>query len=238
MKALQKWRRDFLYIWSTEKIGGLERLVALWLVVTRLVSVSWWLRTPFGDPASGAPRSQRDMVVDTYVVGFLLLLAYLLFRQKPVNLLAVCLGAYAIFELYMTLFRILLLGKHSGMNAPTASFERSLILLSVNAFEVVLGFGLFYAYILCIAGREALLQSALVFGTVGYPPASRVALIVVTQVFLDVILIVFFIGTFAGQVGLFRRGGSDPDDNLLPLTKTRGTGQDATEPRRVESEEL
>lgn len=211
LEALKKWRRDLGYVWSTDKIGGLERLIAVWLVITRLLSLSWWLRTPFGDPSAGAPRSGRDMVVDLYVVGVFVLLVCLL-RQQPVSLFAVVVGAYVVFELFMSLFRILLLGKHAGVNAPTASFERSLLLLYINAFEVVVAFAIFYAYVLCIPGKAALLQSALVFGTVGFPQASAVAYIVVTQIFLDIILIVFFIGTFAGQVGLFSRGGNHKAD--------------------------
>lgn len=205
-KALQKWKRDLVYIWSTDRIGGLERLLAVWLVFTRLLSLSWWLRSPFGDPSSGGTRSHRDIVVETYVICVLGLLIQLL--RQPVNSFAVAVGAYMVFELYMGLFRILLLGKHPGVNAPTGSFERSLVLLYINAVEVVIAFALFYAYVMRISSKEALLQSALVFGTVGYPQASSVAYIVVTQIFLEVILVVFFIGTFAGQVGLFSRVGT------------------------------
>ena len=226
LKALKKWKRDLGYVWATDKIGGLERVIAVGLVVTRLLSLSWWLRTPFGDPSAGEPRSGRDLVVDTYVVGVLVLLICLL-RQQPVSLFAVVVGVYVVFELFMSLFRILLLGKHAGVNAPTASFERSLLLLYINAFEVVVAFAIFYAYALCLSGKTALLQSALVFGTVGFPQASTVAYIVVTQIFLDIILVVFFIGTFAGQVGLFSRAGNaEATSEGAPRT----VGADRTEP--------
>lgn len=216
--ALAKWKHDLTHVRTGDCVSGAERVIAVLLVCTRLVSLSWWFRTQVHDPTTDSSRTARDTFVDAYV--FTSLAVMLLALRYAEQTAAVIVAAYIVFELYAGLFRILFLGKHPGINAPTPSFERSLLLLACNACQVVVAFAVFYAHVVPLAARDALLSATLVFGTIGYPPSGNASALVITQVALDFILVVFFVGTFASQAGLFRRSDRSLAERTPCATET------------------
>jgi hypothetical protein len=71
---------------------------------------------------------------------------------------------------------------------------------------VKLIFAIFYKHALGLPVIDSIFQATLVLGTAGYPDVCGVAqLIVVLQIFLDLIIVLLLLSAFAGEVGLFNR---------------------------------
>lgn len=207
--------------WRSRRVHGLELFFDTGLLVLRIVSISYWLRSFL--PPPGGPGTRRDNAVDLYCVSQLVVLLGLLWASFPTVVDSIITG-YILFEIYLNLFNIVFIGKLGTDEAPPASIERSILLLFLNGLQVTLGFGIVYRDWLHLSPLEGFFNSVLVMGTIGFPNAASgwYQLFVVGQVFLDLALVVFFFSTFAGEATRLRsaregrstssNGGAEPTD--------------------------
>ena len=191
---------------SPRRVHGIELCFDSLLLLLRWFSLSYWLRRSLPDPA-GQNRSIRDNAVDAYcVIQFFVLLAVLLLGSAlPVGIATIT-SSYILFEVYLNLFNIVFIGKFADINAPPASIERSLLLIILNAIEVVQVFAVLYRSCLHLETQEAFLKATLVLGTIGAPDTNTpVAVALVSfQVLLDFVLVVLFLAAFSGQLNMFK----------------------------------
>jgi hypothetical protein len=182
-------------------VHGIELLFDSFLLFLRLFSISYRLTAFCSDPTT------RSDMVDIYCVLQLVALLVCVFLPVP-NSVGCFIAAYVLFEIYLNLFNIVFIGKFSKINAPPVSVERSLLLLLLNAFDVVLAFTLFYRHWMRLSTGCAFYGACLVLGTIGTPPLPDTGEgrpLIILQIFLDLLLIVLFLSSFAGQIGLFQR---------------------------------
>ena len=194
---------DFMQFRNRTDIYGIERLFISTLLLLRILSVSYWLRSCLPDPRRER-RELRDNTIDAYcVIQTVVLIALLGYPGKP----GVSIAAYIVFEVFLTLANIIFVGKFEDLQAPPASIERSIILLFLNVIHTLLAFSVFYRYALGTSAESAIFYASLVLGTVGYPSQLQGTsqLIVSCQIILDFILIIVMLSSFVGQIGLFRR---------------------------------
>jgi|SRR6266446_6931272 len=200
---------------TAKKVHGIEWFFVAALLFSRLFSVAYWFRKHKLPSAHGADRTRRDNFIDCYCLlqTFVLIAASLSFASNSIflSLISTVLAAYILFEILLTLLNIVFVGKFPELQAPPASIERSIILLFLNLVQIVMIFGIFYAYFLRLPIGRALLEATLVLGTIGYPKCSGSAqLIIGIQIFSDLIIILLLVSVFASQVGLFRRHDTAP----------------------------
>lgn len=200
-------RKDIQQLWRKRSVHGLELIFDTILLALRYLSISYWLRTFL--PAPEDPRhTVRDNAIDAYCV--LQLLALLVLLANPFGaILNSVIAGYILFEIYLNLLNIVFIGKFRDINAPPASVERGILLLSLNVLEVVLVFGVAYRDWLGLSTVDGIFKAVLVLGTIGYPEApGNFVLLVALQVFLDLLLLVLIVSSFVGQISLFARGKS------------------------------
>jgi hypothetical protein len=195
---------------TAEKVHGIEWVFVAALLFFRVFSVSYWLRKHKLPSAHGADRTRRDNFIDgcCLVQTFVLMAASLSFALNSIFLRSVStfLAGYTLLEIILTLLNIVFVGKFPELQAPPASIERSIILLFLNLVQIVLIFGIFYAYFLSLPICRALFEATLVLGTVGYPTSRGPAqFIIVIQIFSDLMIILLLLSVFASRIGLFRR---------------------------------
>jgi hypothetical protein len=183
-------------------VGGLELWFDTVLLVLRIFSLAYWLRYPFERRNETA---RRNCLVDGYcVVEFIVLVTLLVGPLYPFVSSFLC--WYFLFEIYLSLFNIVFLGKFAGINYKPPSIERDILLMFLNVLQVVVAFAVLYRTWLGLPKIEALSAAVNVLGTVGLPPViGNLALLVDLQILLDVILLVIFLASFAGQVRVFQR---------------------------------
>jgi hypothetical protein len=214
------WRPD-------REVHGLELLCDTVLLALRRLSISYWLRCFL--PGPDDPRhTTRDNAIDGYCVFQLLALLILIpgcFGPVVDSVVA----GYILFEIYLNLFNIVFIGKIRVINSPPVSIERSLLLLFLNVFEVVLAFGILYRDWLKLSTVDGFFKAVLVLGTIGYPQASGWWVVLIAlQVLLDFVLVVLVFSSFAGQVGLFRSASPPPataSPSNEPLQRRGSTGR-------------
>jgi hypothetical protein len=205
--ALRGWSENLSNVWRYPDIRGIERVVDALLVILRLVSVGYGLRALLANPQACRSRPRRDLAIELYVV---LQFVVLTLMTSPLGVtlptgLAFGVAAYVLFELFLSLFNIVFLGKIADVNTPPASVERSLLLLLFNAVQLPLAFAIFYRFFSGGRVDGPVVQAFLVLGTVGYPTDPSVGLIVAAQIFLDLVFLVLFLSAFAGRARLFDR---------------------------------
>jgi hypothetical protein len=194
---------DIKSFWKVEDIHGIEFVFDPILLGLRFLSISYWLRIKLARP--GSPNLHwRNNIIDIYCIIQLTLLLLLLVYPLGIIINSL-IGGYILFEIYLNLFNIVFIGKIRTINAPPSSIERSILLLILNIIDVVLAFSVFYQDWLDLSRLDAVFQAVLVFGTIGYPSScsGNYTFIVPLQIFLDLILIVLFISSFIGRIGLF-----------------------------------
>jgi hypothetical protein len=194
---------DFRNFQTVTGIHGIERLFVSTLLLFRMLSVSYWLRSWLPSPR-GERRRLRNNTIDAYcLIQAIVLIALLVNPGK----LGVSIAVYILFEVFLTLANIIFVGKFKDLQAPPASIERTIILLFLNVIHTVLAFSLFYRYALGVSVPSAIFYASLVLGTVGYPSdlQGTAQLIVSCQIILDLILIIVMLSSFVSQIGLFRR---------------------------------
>jgi hypothetical protein len=202
--------KDFNNLRSDGSLLDLERLFLLFILFLRVVSVSYWLRG-FLPSARDARRPVRDRAVDIYcVVQTAILLALL--AMSPYRLWVVWIASYILFEIILVLANIIFVGKFRKLQARPASIERSILLLLLNLVQAVIVFAIYYRHASKLTVCDAFFQSCLVLGTVGYPEglSGPARLLVSLQIFVNLAVTLLLLGSFAGQIGLFRsQDGAD-----------------------------
>jgi hypothetical protein len=184
-----------------EEVYGLEFVFDSLLVFCRCFSLSYWIRDPFERPLRA---KQRTWIIDFYCCAQLATLLGLL-AWSNIRGLNTALSTYILFEIYLSLFNIVFIGKFSAINYAPTSIERVILLMFLNVLQVVAAFAVLYRSWSTPGSStsEALSQAVRVLGTVEAPAHPR--LLVDLQILLDLLLLVIFLASFAGQVGLFRR---------------------------------
>lgn len=196
-------------LWRDSGVRGLERLFDTLLLLLRFLSLSFFLKRFLPDP-DDARRAVRSSVIDAYCVLQLVALVILLSASLgPV--VETVIAAYILFEIYLTLLNMIFIGTIRAIIVPPASIERTILLLFMNVLQVVLAFAIFYQHWLGLSAVDAFFNAVLVLGTIGYPTAAAGwrCLLVSLQVLLDLVLVVVILGSFVGQMTLFR-GNSEP----------------------------
>jgi hypothetical protein len=205
------WHRMMKYIKSfmrEKEIHGIEFAFNFALMILRLSSASYWLRSCLPSP-KGSDHKLRDNAVDIYCI-FQFFVLLILFLNRFSTIFNIIIVIYILFEIYLNLFNIVFIGKIKKINAPPSSVERSILLLMLNVIDVVLAFSILYRDWLDLSKQEAIFQSVLVLGTVGHPSSQSTEiymLLVMLQIFLNILLVLLFLSSFIGQIGLFRKSG-------------------------------
>lgn len=209
--------KDLSELRNQRGITGVERLFVFSILFLRVFSLSYWIRTFLPD-TQGSKRRIRDTFIEGYCLAQAGLLVILLLA--PSHAASLFVTSYVLFELFLVLANTIFVGKFPTMQAPPASIERSILLLLLNIVEVVMIFAIFYRSALGLEILEALVQSSLVLGTVGYPEhlGGKARLLVPFQIFLDLTLSLLLLSSFVGQLGLFR------SRTLTDLPKESDTG--------------
>jgi len=194
---------------KADDVVGLEKVFCMLLVFLRIASLTYWFLSFIPDPAivGAQHRHTRDRFIEFWVLVELLILVFL--SRVPDSCLGIAwrIAAYILFTLFLSLFNIVFIAKIPEVNAPRASTERSLLLLGVNALQVVLSFAIFYRQSLDLDRDSALVSAILVLGTVGYPKGD--GYLVALQVLLDLTLIALFISYLVGNLAAARRGNGE-----------------------------
>ena len=208
-------------LWRDPRAKGLERLFDTGLLLLRLLSISYHLKRFLKGPR----QHLRSGVIDSYCVFELVVLVVLLAADYGPTAERV-ISAYVLFEIYLNLFNIIFIGKFPAINAPPASIERSILLLFLNVLQVALAFAVFYEHAFRLAAVDAFFNAVLVLGTIGYPTEATgwCGLLVSLQIFMDLVLLVLLLSSFAGQVGLFRRDDAPQSDVERTAAATGSAG--------------
>jgi hypothetical protein len=190
-------------------VYGLEYATDCLLLLCRRVSISYWIRRPSERPPLNL--KWRSRIIDWYCCGEFAVLCCLLVWSRSWSL-STALSVYILFEIYLSLFNIVFIGKFPSINYTPASIERVILLMFLNVLQVLLAFAVLYhtwspSY---LSGHEALSQAVRILGTIAAPEQPR--LIVDLQILLDLLLLVIFLASFAGQISLFRKpSGSEKE---------------------------
>jgi hypothetical protein len=201
-----KMKSDIAVLHEKRPVEGLEFYFDSLLLRLRLYSPSYLLNYS---------RPKSKLLVDLIcLVQFLVLLVVVFLSATS---LTFAIAVFILYEIYLCLLNIVFIGKIREINAPPASIERSILLSLLNVLEVILAFGIFYKYWLELNTSDALYGAILVLGTIGTPldfdlMPWKGRLLVGAQVFMNLFLIVLILGSFIGQVGLFR----DPRPPISP----------------------
>ena len=112
-------------------LHGLELLFDTLLLMLRTLSLSYWLRVPF---ERRNDTTRRNNIVDGYCLAELIGLSWLLLCSRhPASDKIVC--AYILFEIYLSLFNIVFLGKFPNINNRPPSIERDILLMFLNVLH-------------------------------------------------------------------------------------------------------
>lgn len=188
-------------LWQDQSVRGLERYFDACLLVLREVALSYRIRWYF---EKRHQTVRRNNFIDLWCLVELFALGGLFaFSKHAVLNTIVC--TYILFEIFLSLFNILFIGKFTAINDPTPSIERNVLLMFINVLHLVAAFATLYRSWLGTSKLQALSYAIRVLGTVETPHAAgRLVLIVDLQILLDMLLLVIFLATFAGQVTVFR----------------------------------
>jgi len=208
---LQEFRRTLHRIWHTKEITGAERLIAWTSYFTRIFSIPFWLLIPFEVESEDA-NTERHPRIEAYLTCELLALIAVLLVATKCPVISVAVAIYFLWQIYLALLEIVFVSKLTFMKPEVISVERSLLLFVINAAEIVVAFAIFYRTALCYSPGAAVVNSLLVFGTVGHPLNGNPSLVaqdwggvvVSAQLVCDFLFIAIFLSAFLGGL---RPGG-------------------------------
>jgi hypothetical protein len=129
---LKKLRKKDVY--------GFEYLTDWILLLLRRISLSYWIRRPFERPLK--PKC-RTRVIDLYCWLQLVGLSALLLGSSH-RYIRTALSVYILFEVYLSLFNIIFIGKFRDINYKPQSIERVILLMFLNVLQVVFAFAVLY----------------------------------------------------------------------------------------------
>jgi hypothetical protein len=207
--GVKDWHNKLKRLFSSSDVGGIEWLAVVTIHLLHITTVSGWLKFMF-DPTVDKPTAQerwtRDRVIEGYVVFELVVLQVLLWLPGDFVFWR-CLGAaYILYEIFLNLSSIVFVGKFD-VYPPTLSIERSLLLFGFNAVQVIAIFAIFYRAKFDSTPFVALIDSFLVFGTIGHPLDQGYSggAIVALQIMCDFVLLAVFLGAFVGNLHALKR---------------------------------
>lgn len=189
-EGLAEWRSDLAKLRLTSQVGGIEWIFDLTIYFLKIFVPSEWIQIYFGRRRTGIS------FIDVYVIVITIILVCFLVWPDRVPRLSTIFAGYFLATNIIILLNVLFLTKLLG---PVASDERSVLLFFLNVLQVVLTFAIFYRCKLSISMNEALFQTLLVFGTIGYPSGANA--IVGSQIAIDFLLLAVFLAFFVGNLG-------------------------------------
>jgi hypothetical protein len=214
--GFRNWHERIGRLVASSDISGLEKVVVVCVHFLHVCTGSGWLKFCL-DPTTQSPTLEqmrpRDRAIELYVLFECLVLAGILWLPDKIHWYEVAVAAFILFEILLNLSSIIFVGKLKDVYPPTHSIERSVLLFGVNVLQVIMIFAIFYRAAFGLPPSEAAVNSALVFGTVGYP--SPGGYVVAVQVIVDFVLLAIFLGTFVGNLGALRRL---PDSSSLAIS--------------------
>jgi hypothetical protein len=191
--GLTEWCGDLKKIYVTPEVRGIERVFDLTIFALMIVTLSQIIQFFWGRRGQGP-----SYFVDVYVLAAIIVLGCLLWVSDGVPWVSAGVAGYLLGSTIIVLFNVLFLTKLSFIG-PVASNERTLLLFILNVAQVVLAFAIFYRLKLHIPASDALFNTLLVFGTVGYPLEAEA--IVGLQIAIDFLLLALFLAFFVGRLG-------------------------------------
>jgi hypothetical protein len=229
IEGFKNWKIRLKDIRETKEVRGLEWLFVFFVHFLHVLTLSGWIKFAF-DPLVRPPPEEelarRNKAIEAWVILELLVLLCAVFSPPPVGLFRIGIAAYLLYEILLNLCSIIFVGKLKSIYPPTASIERSLILFGFNIVQVIIVFAIFYEAAFDFTPRKAIFESALVFGTIGYPEldqASHWWWVVTLQIVTDLILLVVFLAAYVGGLGAFKRAPEGLSSQVIDST-TDGTG--------------
>ena len=179
-RELQTWRNNQGDInFYTEGI--------VWLLGTCLHRLLWL--TPTQLAFTQLPEDRRDCFTECYVVGVLIASVLIYYLAPSLAWLSTYISASTL----VVMLHIVLLQRAFP---PIKSPQRSLVLFTCNAAQIVVMFGTWYR----LCGQPApLLKSILTFATIEY--ANKMPRLAIVQIATDFLLLAIFLGFVIGQFG-------------------------------------
>jgi len=207
--ALQNQVFTVLRIWRNYHHDdiGLERLIRLFLALSQFLSIGLYIKQFTGRWGVQV----RKLSTEVYVLCKMLLPVCLFHWEMQSELWAALVISYLLCETVIYLGGLVFL---QDVSHDRVAPKRSLTLLFLNFFEIVLDFGLLYAY-LCsvnpgmfnqeiIAARDAIYFSFVTAATLGYgdiyPVASAARELVIVQITLTFVFVGLFINYFSSML--------------------------------------
>lgn len=209
--GVRNWRKKLSILCRSEKIGGIEWLVVVIVHFLHITTLAGWIKFYF-DPISNDPTAEelrrRNKAIDIYVVFEFCVLQCLLWLPDRSNVIYALAALYFLCGILINLFSIVFVGK-LDVYPPTPSIERSLLLFGINVIQVITIFAIFYRTQFCQSPLIAIINSTLVFGTLGHPLGNNFigGYIVATQIIVDFVLLAVFLSAFVGSLNAFKRKG-------------------------------
>jgi preprotein translocase subunit SecG len=196
----------------------IEKLGCILAIVACLPSLTNLFPEPETEPHSLAETNQHSLLMDLYVLGWAAVLSVLLFETSHCPWFAFSLAAYRAFDIVSYRSYFLLVKSHVDPWTPK-KLRRSVLIASVNFFEIVLAFAVMYRASssvaqnndlnpLLLTPRLALYFSLVTMTTVGYGdyvPAGHVgrtlaALQLTTVVLFLVFLLPALVSAFSAEL--------------------------------------
>jgi hypothetical protein len=198
--GLKRWSRTFQEIWVDSKVAGIEKWARRFLYFLRILSISEHLSFFIIGTNYSRKEYRRDLwITDLYVVGKTIFVALLAFLPERLLAAGAWIVSYLLAEMYLALLNVVFV--RTLPNERPISIPRSLLLLILNAFQIIVTFALYYRIVLSLDPGAAIASSFQVFGTVGHPArdSGHGSYLVALQIALDFVFIAILLASFVGQ---------------------------------------
>jgi hypothetical protein len=205
-------------VWRDSKVAGIEKWARLSLYFSRILSISEHLSFFIIGAKYSREQYRRDLwLTDSYVLGKTIVVGLLAFLPASLLPVGAAIATYFLAEMYSALLNVVFVS--TLPDERPVSLPRSLLLLILNAFQLIVTFGLYYRLVLGLDPGTAIASSFLVFGTVGYPAneSGDGRYLVALQIGLDFIFVAILLARFVGEAvnpsAEERRRTDSPDED-------------------------
>jgi hypothetical protein len=166
--GLKRWSRTLQEILVDSKVAGIEKWVRRCLYFSRILSISEHLSFFIIGAKYSRREYRRDLwITDLYVLGKTIVVALLVFLPERLLAAGAWIVSYLLTEMYLALLNVVFV--RTLPDQRPISIPRSLLLLILNAFQIIATFALYYRIVLSLDPGAAIASSFQVFGTVGHP---------------------------------------------------------------------
>lgn len=208
-RGLEKWRATLRKLARDPKCLGIEKWVYLSAYTLKITSiVEWSLFCATGGSRDPEDGRRNVLIVDWCVIGKTIVVAALVWVPQEYLFFAAIVAGYLLFEMFVALFNVVLLAKK--LDGRPISIERSLILLTLNAAQLIFSFAIFYQAALLVDPWRAVVFSFDVFGTVSRPASADYPgsdWWVILQIVLDFLFLAIVVANFFSL-----RSETDPNE--------------------------